>query len=311
MSADIVYFAKCYLPASGDVRQSFIFKWNEQDEFQDTGGASLRIAGFGDLCSNTAQPETTQIVHEDCVSDAIESIHRGDFSKVIISRIKHADRGIINPDSIVEKLCRAYPGAFVYWISHPVWGEWIGATPEVLLQKKNSFFQTMSLAGTLPAAGHEIWDEKLLAEQRMVTSFIDEQIERFNPRNKHLNGPFDLIAGPVRHLCTTFSFESESDVLSFLKVIHPTPAVCGLPREAARNFILQKEAHERRLYTGYIGIELPNGDAFYWVNLRCMQLFNDHFELHLGGGITGRSNPHDEWVETERKAQVLLNVLKA
>jgi isochorismate synthase len=309
MIPDKEYFAKCYFPLSLNERKGFIFDWQEKVDFTSANASILRLAGFHATDSNTPQRETSQIEHEACVSDAVAAIRRGDFSKVIISRIKHADRGSNDLEEIVERLCKSYPNAFVYWINHPIYGEWIGATPEILLQKEGSFFRTMSLAGTLPATGDDIWDEKLLEEQKMVTEFMDEQIDQFSPKNKRLKGPFDLTAGPVKHLCTEFSFEAETDVQAFLNVIHPTPAICGLPRELARNFILQKEGHERRLYTGYIGIDLANGDAFYWVNLRCMQIFKDHFELHIGGGITARSNAHDEWVETERKAQALLNVI--
>jgi isochorismate synthase len=168
----------------------------------------------------------------------------------------------------------------------------------------------MALAGTLAAGSSETWDHKLIEEQKIVADFIEKSVDSFSPWNKKINGPFDLLAGPVRHLCTEYSFESNEEAHAVVRALHPTPAVCGLPRESARLFIQNTEAHDRRLYTGYIGIDFPNGDALYWVNLRCMQVFEDHFELFVGGGITSASNPADEWTETERKSQVLLNKIR-
>jgi isochorismate synthase len=55
---------------------------------------------------------------------------------------------------------------------------------------------------------------------------------------------------------------------------------------------------------------MPSGDEIHFVNLRCMQVFDDHFELHVGGGIVAGSTAADEWHETEIKANVLRNLLQ-
>jgi isochorismate synthase len=304
------FFARCYLPVSGNERQTFNFVFGDHAEFEDAQGNSLRLEGFDVNSGNTPQTETTRQEHEACVLRAIDAIQRGLFSKVIVSRVKHESRTALESADIVQRLCESYPNAFIYWISHPEWGEWIGATPELLLKKNGALFQTMALAGTLASGSNEIWDHKLAEEQKMVADFIENTVDSFSPRKKQIHGPFDLIAGPVRHLCTEYSFESDENVHAVVRALHPTPAVCGLPRESSRIFIQNTELHNRRLYTGYIGIDFPNGDALYWVNLRCMQVFADHFELFVGGGITSGSNPADEWTETERKSQVLLNNIR-
>jgi isochorismate synthase len=59
-----------------------------------------------------------------------------------------------------------------------------------------------------------------------------------------------------------------------------------------------------------MGIIFPSNDEIHFVNLRCMQVFEDHFELHVGGGIVEGSIPDDEWRETEMKADVLRSLLQ-
>jgi isochorismate synthase len=56
-------------------------------------------------------------------------------------------------------------------------------------------------------------------------------------------------------------------------------------------------------------MRFSTGDEIHFVNLRCMQVFSDHFEIHVGGGIVAGSTPEEEWHETELKANVLRNLI--
>jgi isochorismate synthase len=67
---------------------------------------------------------------------------------------------------------------------------------------------------------------------------------------------------------------------------------------------------QRRLYAGTIGLRFNSGDELHFVNLRCMQVFDDHFELHVGGGVVAGSSREEEWQETEMKADVLRRFLQ-
>jgi isochorismate synthase len=307
---DQQYSAVCFLPSVDGNRKSFGFRYDTALGFVDGHGNRLRIEAFNGRTSSP-QHETSRSTHAAAISQALAMMQKGVLSKVIVSRIKHVGRQPSDDlDSFIQQLCLAYPGAFIYRLNHPQWGEWIGATPEVLLRKAGREYQTMSLAGTLATGSNETWNKKLVDEQAMVTSYIEQIIDSFSPMSKSVIGPEDLVAGPVRHLCTYFKFNTEKETKAVLEALHPTPAICGLPKDSALNFISQNEAHERRLYTGYLGVETPDADAMFWVNLRCMQIFDDHYELHIGGGITALSVADEEWEETERKSRVLLNFLR-
>ena len=112
--------------------------------------------------------------------------------------------------------------------------------------------------------------------------------------------------------------------------MHPTPAVCGLPKEAAKAFILENENYNREFYTGFLGelnfeaqlkprsgkrnIEnrayaITKTSTQLYVNLRCMQLDGNNASIYVGGGITESSDAESEWHETVSKSLVIKSIL--
>jgi isochorismate synthase len=95
-----------------------------------------------------------------------------------------------------------------------------------------------------------------------------------------------------------------------LDTLHPTPAVCGLPKAAAKDFILQNENYDRCYYTGFLGEINTNLKTELFVNLRCVEIIDTFAAIYVGGGITLDSNPEDEWLETSNKTNTIKSVLK-
>lgn len=94
-----------------------------------------------------------------------------------------------------------------------------------------------------------------------------------------------------------------------INALHPTPAVCGLPKAVAEAFILQNENYDRSYYSGYLGELNLNERTSLFVNLRCVELENNLASIYVGGGITADSIPENEWEETVSKAEVMKKVL--
>ena len=240
----------------------------------------------------------------------LHSIKENGLSKAVLSRIKQVNFDEKQTFSIFEALLSEYPFAFVYLISSEKVGTWIGATPEMLLKSDGEIFQTTSLAGTKQSNDSADWGQKEINEQQFVTDFILEKLKGTNMINVSLNGPYSSKAGPVKHLKTDITFESsEISIFNFLNVLHPTPAVSGLPQRAAIDLISKSEKHKRELYTGIIGVCSPLKNRFY-VNLRCCQIQKDNAYLYVGGGFTKDSVIELEWQETENKSKTLLNILQ-
>ena len=267
-----------------------------------------------DFCNN----DSSQEQHIKLVDKTIEEISNNGLKKVVISRKEDLEISDFNLIKTYQKLLQTYQNAFVYVWFHPKIGLWLGATPETLLNIENNTFKTMSLAGTQVYENTKniVWKSKELEEQQLVTDFIESQLTGISS-NLKIDKKETIKAGSLLHLRTkvTGELNENSTLKTLIRALHPTPAVCGLPRGNAKKFILANELYSRSFYTGFLGelnlqknkIETENSSLF--VNLRCMNILDDNVSLFVGGGITKDSIPKNEWEETVSKSKVMKRVL--
>ena len=241
-------------------------------------------------------------------------IASGRISKAILSRIKHLSG--VNSElagSFFYKLCEDYPKAYTFMVYTPQSGLWTGASPELLFKAVQGVATAVSLAGTKKSSGEDTaWGTKERNEHQMVSDFVSAVLTKYDIRNAVVKGPATVVAGEMLHLKTQYGFGTEkiADRLgSFIDDLHPTPAVCGLPKQEAMEVIKEVEQHKRTFYAGFLGRIRPN-DIRLFVNIRSMKFVNDGADLYLGGGITSGSEAEKEWHETELKAQTLCSVIK-
>ena len=187
-----------------------------------------------------------------------------------------------------------------------------------------AFLSSLSISFTTVSAFSELfsyscfskltvpWSEKNIREQAFVTEYIGGCLRERGVRFT-LEGPYTATAGELAHLKTDIrlrlsSVEALGDIL---QALHPTPAVCGLPKEEAFRFILSHEGYDRSYYAGFLGRWEPEGKTALYVNLRCMQCGEgaEKIRLYAGGGILPASVCEEEWMETERKLQTMKYVI--
>ncbi|WP_299227919.1 chorismate-binding protein [uncultured Psychroserpens sp.] len=269
--------------------------------------------------------------HIRLVNSGINAIQKGFFEKVVLSRCETIAYSNNQPAAIFKQLLVHYKSALVYLWYHPKVGLWLGASPEILLKVENRRFETVSLAGTQPYNGtlDVSWKTKELVEQDIVTNAIRHALGE-NVAHFHFSDLETVRAGNLLHLQTKITGVLSSDLKIILDKLHPTPAVCGLPKDSAKAFILKNENYNREFYTGFLGelnmkrnqtrnINKRNveNNAYstvknvcnLFVNLRCMQLKKDQALIYVGGGITEDSNSEFEWMETVSKTQTIKRVL--
>ena len=248
--------------------------------------------------------------HIKLVQKGIDFLKLEKVKKVVLSRKEKVDFVRTSKSELFSRLIHNYPLAFVSICYHPKVGLWMGATPETLLSVKDSVFKTMALAGTLQFKGtlQVIWGEKEQEEQQIVTDFILEQLADFD---LIVSDPFTKKAGSLLHICTEIkgNLSSIDQMESLINKLHPTPAVCGFPKEKAKSFILHNENYKRTFYAGFLGELNINESSDLFVNLRCMQIDGQKANLYIGGGITEDSDPISEWEETVTKSEVMKCVL--
>jgi isochorismate synthase len=208
----------------------------------------------------------------------------------------------------------------VSFVSSPIIGTWIGATPEVLVSvEDNRIFRTVALAGTKAfTEGTNLkqvaWTQKEIEEQALVSRYIISCFKKIRLREFEEHGPKTIVAGNLMHLKTDFTVDMKATNFPqlgsvMLKLLHPTSAVCGMPLETALDFLKEHEGYNREFYSGYFGPVNVQNNITLFVNLRCMQLFGNQALIYAGAGVTIDSVPSTEWEETEMKMNTLLNVI--
>ena len=304
---------------------------------------------FQDTISNSINSiqQADKQSHIKRVEKGIEAIKENCFSKVVLSRREVIEKVETNPIAIFKRLLQRYPTAFVSIWYHPKVGLWLGATPETLLSVSGNQLKTMSLAGTQAFEGSEdvVWKEKEKEEQQIVTHFIVESLRSvISPQSSvgssqvsndsiKVSGPKTVKAGNLLHLQTEISMHLKPETSALkpiLEALHPTPAVCGFPKEKAKAYIIENEGYPREFYSGFMGelhlketlkrninrrnvennaYNVQKSVSNLYVNLRCMQIKNQNIFIYVGGGITKDSNAEAEWQETVHKSQIIKSVL--
>lgn len=247
-----------------------------------------------------------QFDYQQKLEDVIHFVKENNLSKLVISRRKLVEfhDSKLNLSQTFLNLCDAYPNAFVYLFIKENQC-WIGGFSEILgkFHKKTCEFETMSLAGTIPI--NENWTSKEIAEQQIVTDFIRKILNPYSTKIEQSN-TYDHPSGSIKHLRTDFKLKiKKEDLEIIISELHPTPAVCGIPKEFCKSAISKFEEHTRKFYAGYSKVETEE-TIQYFVNLRCAEIFTNAAVIYVGGGITAESSPNKEWQETELKAEAIL-----
>lgn len=252
--------------------------------------------------------------YADAFEAFIHPLRNGEFEKLVLSRPLDCklQKGLLLAD-VFNEACESYPRAFVYLCYTPHTGLWLGSTPEILLSGDKEQWHTVALAGTMFIENNRIpreWSDKNKHEQAVVVDYIRKQLNSLRITAKE-EGPYTAQAGKLVHLKTDFYFtlpcpDRLGDVLELL---HPTPAVCGIPKDKAITFIPENEGYERKYYSGFIGWLQPAAKTDLYVNLRCMNIGRDSLTIYAGGGILPSSNVDSEWKETQEKMKTMLKLI--
>lgn len=299
----------------------------------DGSSADVRPSSLS-MCSSSGHDDIMVSSDREAYSADFAAFHSqlmsGRFSKIVLAR--SADVVTSDSDDAKElflRACRMYPRMFVVLVSTPQSGTWLAATPEILLEGGNGQWRTIALAGTMQLDAGQmafdnppsekaavddsgiLWSTKNIKEQRYVATYIAELLKRFASGSLE-EGPRTVRAGNVVHLRSDFTFalDDAAHIGHLLDALHPTPAVCGLPKDSTCRCIVAEEHTDRRYYSGFMGPLCHNGMTHLYVTLRCMQIVDKHhYRLYAGGGLLKDSVEDMEWHETEAKMETMLRLL--
>ncbi len=263
------------------------------------------------------------------VRRAVELMSRHDAAvlrKVVLARSLElrTDRPI-DPHQLLSRLALdSSVASFIVPLSrNDTASRWlVGATPELLVAKRGASVESFPLAGSTPrqpqadadrtAAQALLRSDKDLREHRSVVEAI---LDALTPYCRQLAVPTAPVPRPTAsmwHLGTRIVGvlkDEATPATDLLAVLHPTPAVCGEPRDAAREAIRLLEPLDRGFYAGAVGWASNTGDGEWYVTIRCAELEPTCMRLYAGAGIMPRSDADSETHETAAKFIALIDAL--
>ncbi len=302
-------------------RNDFVFEDEQhKEQFLATLEKNKNIKSSNYFTKAFDNQDTAQDDYETAVKNAVQDIKEEKFQKTVVSKIKSKKLpDDFCPIQYFKTLKNSYPKAFISLVSCPQFGTWIGASPEILISiNKDNILKTIALAGTQAYNNQNlseaIWTQKEIEEQAFVSRYIINCFKKIRLREFEEIGPRTVKAGNLLHLKTEFSIDLTSVKFknlgsTLINLLHPTSAVCGMPKTESLAFILEHEKHNRKLFCGFLGPINIEQETHIFVNLRCAEVFDSNITFYAGAGITEDSNPQKEWIETDMKCNTLLSLL--
>lgn len=274
----------------------------------------------------TVQPIPAPEHYEEMVREALAAFGAGTLEKVVFARtlVLELEEPLDVP-WLARHLAAQNPAGYTFALDLSPSGPphvLVGASPELLVQKRGRTVRLQPMAGTRPRLADPQEDGRYAAalldsakdlhEHAVVVQAIRETLEPLCTRLELPDRP-RLVGTPnLWHLATPIRGELRDPDLTVLDLVtrlHPTPAVCGQPQDAARAFIERAEPFSRGLFTGAVGWCDAHGDGEWAVTIRCAEVQGQGVRLFAGAGIVPDSVPGHERAETGAKFMTLLRAL--
>lgn len=254
----------------------------------------------------------------DAVARATATIRSGVLDKVVLTRevVVEADEPF-PVDAVLERLRRGFPSCFVFSVAG-----FVGASPELLVSRTGDVVRAQPMAGTAPRSGDPDIDARASAglfasstyrhEHQVTIDAVHDGLLPFCSYIDYEAEPSVVTLPNLFHLATTVAgrlSDPPASILELVAALHPTPAICGTPRDAARALIAELEELDRGRYAGTVGWTDRHGNGAFAVSVRCGEIDGTTARIYGGNGIVGDSIPAVELTETRAKLSVLLGVL--
>lgn len=253
----------------------------------------------------------------------IEEIHAGRLKKIVLSRsIFSAAETPIPVAPILGKLHERFEKNCTIFSISRNGKTFLGASPETLIRLKDGIAETEALAGSIPnfpgadipkLAKQLLNDDKERREHRAVIDFIAEKFRKMGLEAKFPESPEIVVLPNILHLRTPIRARVSPGIhiLDIVSALHPTPAMCGVPAQEAREKILRTEPFPRGNFAGPLGFYDSRGEGFFAVGIRCAEICGKQIRLFAGSGLVDGSLPEREFNEIESKFSAVLSHIQS
>ncbi|WDI33186.1 anthranilate synthase component I family protein [Hyphococcus flavus] len=262
------------------------------------------------------------------VSGVIENILDGDYYQANISqRIECVGTESIKAFKLFQKLASQSDAAFSALLQLPN-GSIVSNSPERFFQITHAKNDERNIL-TEPVKGTRPRGQTLRQDERYAQELLDD------PKDRAENIMIaDLLRNDLSKICIdgTISEDAICDLMSLTNVHHlvsrisgalrpdvsfsdvfaalfPCGSITGAPKLEAMKAIARVERVGRGPYCGAIGYMDDRGNADFAVAIRTLMVEGGKVTIPVGGGVTLRSDPVEEYKETLVKAKSMLAAL--
>lgn len=199
------------------------------------------------------------------IGKSLDEIQDGKIEKIVLSRkVEYLLSEEPDIEQLILQLKERFPHCYIFIVNHNK-SIFFGATPERLANFVDGKIEIEALAGSAPRGKDEKEDkvfennllksDKDLREHNFVVNHIKQMIKNYSADEIEIVSPSIRKLANIQHLLTKFSLNlvNGTSILSVVKGLSPTPAVCGIPAIESLHLIKKLENHNRGLYGGLIG----------------------------------------------------------
>ena len=256
------------------------------------------------------------------VSATLRRIGDGEAEKVVLARTMEVAPSVpVEPLDLAMALWEENHGSYVFLFEPEAGSALVGAAPETIATLVQGVVRSTAVAGSFAVGSdsvetaqfaRELYNsEKERAEHGCVVRDMVARLSALGCTVRRDVAPHVLTLARIQHLETKIAATVPDGLtlLDILASVHPTPAVCGMPRNVALSILTENEAFDRGWYAGPVGWFASDGKGIFVPALRSAVSTGPGWQLFSGGGIVAGSDPALEWEETELKFQPVLRAM--
>ena len=305
MGHEMIAFTHYYIVENGE---SFYLHAGESVSIEDFEVPQVR--------HNFKETSDDKAAWDSLMKAIAEGISSGEMTKVVSSReVEFTSETPYNVASILANLVDNNPNCFIFGYEKDG-RTFVGASPEILVRHRGSEILSYALAGTAPKDGPNAWTEeqlltntKNIIEHNIVRDRIVNTMKQITP-DVTVGGTGIMELSHLYHLRTIITAkDSTKSLVEWAKLLHPTPALGGEPREKALALLQEHESHERGMYAAPFGFMKDMGDGIVVVAIRSALIMDNVLYAYAGCGVVADSNADEEYAETNNKMRTILDAL--
>lgn len=263
-------------------------------------------------------PSVSEVTWLDAVTSAEAAVRSGELDKVVLARdLRVWSKTPLSPRRLLARLSARFPECYSFSVDGL-----IGATPELLVRVTGESVESLVLAGSIrrgiddaedQGLGRELLDSAKNGREHEISVSDVSAVLGGLCTGLEVGDSGLLKLANVQHIATTVkgALSAPRSALEVAAALHPTAAICGLPRSHAIAMIRRLEGMDRARYSGPVGWVDAAGNGEWGIALRCAEIDGGGARLFAGAGIVAGSTPEGELDETRIKLQAMQSALES